>query len=108
MLIYLMAQIFEIVNLANELLPPLPEGTISLPASCNIFQKGSHLKKPPASSSEVQVDSSRCSYEISTRKKLLNEQPELLQQFGMDLLPVLIEVIFQTIRMIKFFALGCK
>ncbi|WOG84167.1 hypothetical protein DCAR_0103348 [Daucus carota subsp. sativus] len=91
-------QIFEIVNLANELLPPLPEGTISLPASCNIFQKGSHLKKPPASSSEVQVDSSRCSYEISTRKKLLNEQPELLQQFGMDLLPVLIQIYGSSVN----------
>lgn len=98
MLIFLMAQIFEIVNLANELLPPLPEGTISLPASCNIFEKGSHLKKAAASSSEAQVDSTRNGNEISTREKLLNEQPELLHQFGMDLLPVLIQVIFRTIR----------
>lgn len=93
-----MAQIFEIVNLANELLPPLPEGTISLPASGNIFGKGSHLKKAAASSSEVQVDSTRNNYELSTREKLLNEQPELLHQFGTDLLPVLIQVIFRTIR----------
>lgn len=98
MLIYLMAQIFEIVNLANELLPPLPKGIISLPASCNIFEKGSHLKKAAASSSEVQVDSTRNSHELSTREKLLNEQPELLHQFGVDLLPVLIQVFFPPIK----------
>ncbi|KAK1370334.1 HECT-type E3 ubiquitin transferase [Heracleum sosnowskyi] len=91
-------QIFEIVNLANELLPPLPEGTISLPASCNIFDKGSHLKKAAASSSEVQVDSTRNSYGISTREKLLNEQPELLHQFGMDLLPVLIQIYGSSVN----------
>ncbi|KAL8510873.1 hypothetical protein ACS0TY_017622 [Phlomoides rotata] len=28
--------------------------------------------------------------EVSTREKLLNVQPDLLQQFGMDLLPVLV------------------
>ncbi|KAE8719127.1 E3 ubiquitin-protein ligase UPL3 [Hibiscus syriacus] len=54
-------QIFEIVNLANELLPPTPQGTISIPAS-------------------------------STREKLLRDEPERLQQFGVDLLPVLIEI----------------
>lgn len=88
-----MAQIFEIVNLANELLPPLPQGTISLPAGANIFVKGSLSKKPPASSSEKLEDSNGSNAEISSRQKLLNEQPELLQQFGMDLLPVLIQVI---------------
>lgn len=107
MFIYLMAQIFEIVNLANELLPPLPDGTISLPASCNIFEKGSHLKKPPASSSEIQIDSTKNSYDISTREKLLNEQPELLHQFGTDLLPVLIQVIFQPVKSDQFFVIGC-
>ncbi|KAI3708797.1 hypothetical protein L2E82_38257 [Cichorium intybus] len=33
-------QIFEIVNLTNKLLPPLPQGTISLPSSSNLFVKG--------------------------------------------------------------------
>ncbi|KAD4585938.1 hypothetical protein E3N88_23539 [Mikania micrantha] len=32
-------QIFEIVNLANELLLPLPNGTITLPTSSNVFVK---------------------------------------------------------------------
>ncbi|KAK6282876.1 hypothetical protein POUND7_016701 [Theobroma cacao] len=85
-------QIFEIVNLANELLPPLPQGTISLPASSNIFVKGSIVKKSPASTSGKQEDTNGNAPEVSAREKLLSDQPELLQQFGMDLLPVLIQI----------------
>ncbi|XP_052192729.1 E3 ubiquitin-protein ligase UPL3 [Diospyros lotus] len=84
-------QIFEIVNLANELLPPLPQGTISLPASTTLV-KGSHLKKSPASSSGQREDMNGSVTEVSAREKLLNDQPELLQQFGIDLLPVLIQI----------------
>jgi E3 ubiquitin-protein ligase TRIP12 len=87
-------QIFEIVNLANELLPPLPQGTISLPSSSNLFVKGSVVKKSSAGSSGKQEDSNGNVPEVSAREKLLNDQPELLQQFGMDLLPVLIQVSF--------------
>ena len=79
------------MTLANELLPPLPQGTISLPASTNLFVKGS-LSKSPVSSSGKQEDTNGSATEISAREKLLNDQPELLQQFGMDLLPVLIQV----------------
>ncbi|KAH6759155.1 HECT ubiquitin protein ligase family protein KAK [Perilla frutescens var. frutescens] len=43
--------IFEIVNLANELLPPLPQRTISLRVSSSFFMKGSLPKK--GSSSET-------------------------------------------------------
>lgn len=85
-------QIFEIVNLANELLPPLPEGIISLPASSNLLVKGTLVKKSPSSSSGKQEDLNGNAPEVSAREKLLNDQPELLQQFGMDLLPVLIQV----------------
>lgn len=56
-------QIFAIVNVANELLPPLPK---------------------------EQDDSNRT--EISARAKLLAEQPKLLQKFGLDLLPALIQI----------------
>ena len=87
-------QIFEIVNLANELLPPLPEGIISLPASSNLLVKGTLVKKAPSSSSGKQEDVNGNVPEVSAREKLLNDQPELLQQFGMDLLPVLIQVSF--------------
>ncbi|GJU58363.1 E3 ubiquitin protein ligase UPL3 [Tanacetum coccineum] len=91
-------QIFEIVNLANELLPPLPNGTITLPASTNVFVKGSLLKKSLAGSSSKQDEISGGAPEISAREKLLTDQPELLQQFGMDLLPVLIQIYGSSVN----------
>jgi E3 ubiquitin-protein ligase TRIP12 len=56
--------------------------------------KGSVVKKSPSSSSGKQDDINGNVPEVSAREKLLNDQPELLQQFGMDLLPVLIQVSF--------------
>ncbi|KAK6916719.1 HECT domain [Dillenia turbinata] len=92
-------QIFEIVNLANELLPPLPQGVISLPLSSNLFVKGSLIKKSPAAgSSGKQEDSNGNLTEISAREKLLNDQPKLLQQFGMDLLPVLVQIYGSSVN----------
>ncbi|GLT86086.1 hypothetical protein SLE2022_042490 [Rubroshorea leprosula] len=91
-------QIFEIVNLANELLPPLPQGTISLPTSSSIFVKGPLLKKSPGSSVGKQEDANGNAPEISAREKLLSDQPELLQQFGMDLLPVLIQIYGSSVN----------
>lgn len=87
-----MAQIFEIVNLANELLPRLPQGTISLPVSTTIYVKGLPITKAPSGSFGKLEDSNET--EISTHEKLLKEHPELLQQFGLDLLPVMIQVLF--------------
>lgn len=84
------SQIFEIVNLADELLPPLPQGTISLPMSYTVLVKGSSRKPPTASASKQ--DESSGTNEASAREKLLEEQPELLKQFGMDLLPILTQV----------------
>ncbi|KAG2372336.1 E3 ubiquitin-protein [Vigna angularis] len=49
--------IFEIINLANELLPSLPQGTISLPIISNMFMKGSIIRKSPTGSSRKQEDS---------------------------------------------------
>lgn len=80
------------MNLANELLPQLPDGTISLPVSTNVFVKGSLTKKFTSGESSKQEDANATSQEVSSREKLLKEQPELLQQFGNDLLPVLIQV----------------
>ena len=80
--------------MANELLPPLPQGTISLPSSFNLFMKGPILRKSSGSSSGKQEDSNGNVSEVSAREKLLNDQPELLQQFGVDLLPVLVQVRF--------------
>ncbi|KAI3718307.1 hypothetical protein L6452_19171 [Arctium lappa] len=91
-------QIFEIVNLANELLPPLPHGTITLPASTNVFVKGSLFKKSSAGSSSKQEEMSGSAPEVSAREKLLTDQPELLQQFGLDLLPVLIQIYGSSVN----------
>ncbi|KAL5995652.1 E3 ubiquitin-protein ligase upl3 [Asimina triloba] len=85
-------QIFEIVNLADELLPPLSQGTISLPTCSSYLIRGSSAKKSPASSFVKQDDSNGSAPDASAREKLLRDQPELLQQFGMDLLPVLIQI----------------
>lgn len=46
------------------------------------------------SAAEKQDDSNGNTPEVSAREKLLNDQPEVLQQFGMDLLPVMIQVTF--------------
>ncbi|KAG4985083.1 hypothetical protein AAZX31_12G031300 [Glycine max] len=91
-------QIFEIVNLTNELLPPLPHGTISLPIISNMFLKGPIVKKSPAGSSGKQEDTNGNVPEISAREKLLNDQPELLKQFAMDLLPVLIQIYGSSVN----------
>lgn len=57
-----------------------------------MFLKGPIVKKSPAGSSGKQEDTNGNVPEISAREKLLNDQPELLKQFAMDLLPVLIQV----------------
>ncbi|OIW08755.1 hypothetical protein TanjilG_03431 [Lupinus angustifolius] len=91
-------QIFEIVNLANELLPPLPQGTVSLPVSLNLFVKGPVVRRSPAGSSVKQEETNGSVPEVSAREKLLNDQPELLQQFEMDLLPVLIQIYGSSVN----------
>ncbi|KAL0356582.1 UNVERIFIED_CONTAM: E3 ubiquitin-protein ligase UPL3 [Sesamum calycinum] len=91
-------QIFEIVNLANELLPPLPQGTISLPASSGLFVRGSFPKKGHVGSSGKQEDSNGNIHDVSTREKLMNDQPALLLQFGMDLLPVLVQIYGSSVN----------
>jgi hypothetical protein len=82
-------QMFEIVSLADDLLPHLPVGIISLPTHCRIFAKGSSTRKPTTSK---QDGASSTENERSGHESLLREHPELLQQFGMDLLPVMTQV----------------
>ncbi|GER55234.1 E3 ubiquitin-protein ligase UPL3 [Striga asiatica] len=91
-------QVFEIVNLANELLPPLPQGIISLPVSSSLFMKGPLFKRSNAGTSSKPDDSNGNMQEVLTRKELLNDQPELLQQFGMDLLPVLVQIYGSSVN----------
>ncbi|XP_023533256.1 E3 ubiquitin-protein ligase UPL3-like isoform X2 [Cucurbita pepo subsp. pepo] len=91
-------QIFEIVNLANELLPPLPQGTITFPPNFNSFVKGPVVKKPSTSGSVKDEDPTAGAPEVSAREKLLKDQPELLHQFGMDLLPILIQIYGSSVN----------
>ncbi|CAA0815645.1 E3 ubiquitin-protein ligase UPL3 [Striga hermonthica] len=91
-------QVFEIVNLASELLPPLPQGIISLPVSSSLFMKGSLCKRSNAGSSSKQEDSNGNMQEVLAREKLLNDQPELLHQFGMDLFPVLVQIYGSSVN----------
>ncbi|CAA0807744.1 E3 ubiquitin-protein ligase UPL3 [Striga hermonthica] len=70
-------QVCEIVNLADELLPAV---------------------KGHAGNSILEDDSNGGIPEVSTREKLLNEQPELLLQFGIDLLPVLVQICNSSVN----------
>lgn len=80
------------MNLADELLPPLPEGTISR-LNCSSFQmRSSAGEKSPSSGSCKEENTNGSLPEASAREKLLCDQPKLLQQFGVDLLPVLVQV----------------
>ncbi|XP_020591855.1 E3 ubiquitin-protein ligase UPL3-like [Phalaenopsis equestris] len=90
-------QIYEIVNLADELLPPLPKGTVFLPIYSNVFGKGSAGKKISCSSSGKQ-ETHRTTGEISSHEKLLQDKSELLQQFGMDLLPILTQIYGSSVN----------
>ncbi|KAI3778545.1 hypothetical protein L2E82_07923 [Cichorium intybus] len=70
-----------------QLLPPLPQGTISLPSSSNLFVKGPLIRKSPGKQEET-------SGGVPEKEKLVTDHLGLLLQFGMDLLPVLIQVSF--------------
>lgn len=81
------------MNLVDELLPSMPLGTISFPMPSNILVKGSSAKSS-ASTSGKHDEADVTANEVSAHGKLLQDQPELLQQFGTDLLPVLIQVLW--------------
>ncbi|XP_042403333.1 E3 ubiquitin-protein ligase UPL3-like isoform X1 [Zingiber officinale] len=90
-------QVYATVNLVDELLPSLPIGTVSLPMLSNVLVKGTATKNSLACTSSKHDGSSETTTEVSAHGKLLQEQPELLQQFGMDLLPVIIQVYSSSI-----------
>jgi len=84
----LILQMFEIVSLADDLLPHMPARIIKLRTYYHAY-KGSSTKK---SASIKQEGAGSTGNERSGRERLLREQPELLQQFGMDLLPTMTQV----------------
>ncbi|XBH75273.1 hypothetical protein VPH35_102061 [Triticum aestivum] len=88
-------QMFEIVSLADDLLPHLPVGIISLPTNCRVFIKGSSTRRPAPTK---QDGAGSTENERSGHESLLQEHPELLQQFGMDLLPVMTQVYGSSVN----------
>lgn len=91
-------QVYEIVNLADELLPPLPHGIVSLPIYSSFLVKGSAAKRISGSSSGKQDEAIETNNEPSAHEKLLQDQPELLKQFGLDLLPILTQIYGSSVN----------
>ena len=89
---------YEIVSLINELLPPLPQGTICPPVSYGIQSNSSLGKHSLGSSTAKKEDTSGTVADISSRETLFHDQPELLAQFGIDLFPVLVQVSVESIN----------
>ena len=89
---------YEIVSLINELLPPLPQGTICPPVSYGIQSKSSLGKHSLGSSTAKKEDTSGTVPEISAQETPFHDQPELLAQFGIDIFLVLVQVSVQSIN----------
>ncbi|KAJ1277415.1 hypothetical protein BS78_04G002400 [Paspalum vaginatum] len=87
-------QVFEIVSLADDLLPHMSTRIITLPTYYHAY-KGSSTKKP---ASVKQDGAGSAENERSGRERLLREHPELLQQFGMDLLPTMTQVYGSSVN----------
>lgn len=88
---------FETVSLADDLLPHMPARIINLPTYYHAY-KGSSTKKTASAKQDGSTENER-----SGRERLLREHPELLQQFGMDLLPTMTQVCAEiTLLMINF------
>eukprot|EP00891_Asterochloris_glomerata_P005589 jgi/Astpho2/5589/e_gw1.00079.2.1_t len=85
-------QLLEVVSLAHELLPPVPDAAQLLLADAN-----------PATEAEGKALSDchrqnrhQQSAAPSSRELFLHQNPELLQKFGSDLLPLLLQVYNNT------------
>lgn len=99
----LILQMFEIVSLADDLLPHMSARIINLP-TCYHAYKGSTKK----SASIKQEGAGSSGNERSGRERLLREQPELLQQFGMDLLPTMTQVSAEILLPSHFNCCLCR
>ena len=92
-------QLYEIVNLVNELLPPMPDTQgVHAASSSNgaLSSRGSGRKHPGITIASKVEDGQGVVAEESPREILLRHQPELLVQFGSDLFPVLVQVRFSV------------
>ncbi|KAL5670731.1 hypothetical protein ACJX0J_022952, partial [Zea mays] len=87
-------QIFEIVILADNLLPHMPAIIIELPTYYHAYKDSSTNK----SASIKQEGAGSTGNEKSGNERLLRDQPKLLEQFGMDLLPTMTQVYGSSVN----------
>ena len=89
-------QLYEIVTLVNELLPPLADGqgggAGSSSSSGASGCRGGRKYSGVTMGSKAEEGGGGAAGEASAREILLREQPELLEQFSNDLFPVLVQV----------------
>ncbi|KAI5073229.1 hypothetical protein GOP47_0011242 [Adiantum capillus-veneris] len=79
-------QLYEIVTLVNELLPPMPQ--LIMPLNGVTISRSNSARKGSSTKSD----------DVSLREKLLQDRPNLLAQFGKDLFPVLIQVYGSSVN----------
>ncbi|GBG69914.1 hypothetical protein CBR_g4741 [Chara braunii] len=106
-------QLYEIVSLVNELLPSIPDSgggqpsTVNLITTCSSSRSSSRRRSSRNAEADVaKVDEEKGEkgedpvgdMSTSSREKMLAEQPKLLEQFGVDLFPVLIQVYGSSVN----------
>ncbi|MCO5580943.1 hypothetical protein L7F22_034817 [Adiantum nelumboides] len=79
-------QLYEIVTLVNELLPPMPQ--LIMPLNGVTMSRSNSARKGSSTKSD----------DACLREKLLQDHPNLLAQFGKDLFPVLIQVYGSSVN----------
>ena len=88
-------QLYEIVTLVNELLPPLADGQgggAGSSSSGGSGCRGGRKYSGVTMGCKVEEGGGGAAGGASAREILLREQPELLEQFSNDLFPVLVQV----------------
>ncbi|KAL3701580.1 hypothetical protein R1sor_019602 [Riccia sorocarpa] len=96
-------QLYEIVTLVNELLPPMPDtvvGGASASSSNGVsMTRASRKYSTVINTTKAEVEQrGQESTDVGVREKLLHDRPELLVQFGVDLFPVLVQVYGSSVN----------
>lgn len=86
-------QLYELVTLVNELLPPMPQSAV--PPNGVILSRSATRRQ---SSSSGKADDGSNVVDFAIREKLLRDRPNLLIQFGTDLFPVLVQVYGSSVN----------
>lgn len=91
-------QLYEIVSLVNELLPPLPDSTICLVGQAEVKHQRRRASIKGTEGGSTEEESGEKVSEVSVKEKLLMEEPDLLEGFGKDLFPVMMQVYGSSIN----------